>query len=800
MIDVKTESKATTNYRNFMTEAHRRFHDRIVADLNGILPICNQGKCTAADISDNLTEQQQITDLMQRVEQLCTHLSENVTDLFSHYYCERGRFCGAAYTTTAEIKVNLVDQSLMDRSADVRWWSKEPILSACVAALKKTSKTLKSDFDEMSAYLEGAIAAFRIPTLASSWTSTDISDRVQEVTAYFPQMHELMLNADMRAKFFKVVRSLLEMLQKGDGQEGTIKFAGKLMAKLEGCEKHIQDACRQLELIRSVYPSLYDIIVTDDQGTVIANARPERRSTLLGKNVASENWCQKSLKSGSNNTHIERAELKDEVHSAIVFSNPIRDPGDRQSGVLGTIAVFCDFQSEVGALLGNYLPEDSNRATRDGWYSFLTDEKGIVICSNEPAAIWPGSHCDLPRSHRVLSKGQSYWSHVIFKGRESVAFSACSSGTNSVGGSNWVSHLIAPSADIMQADTKESRLKVSQHQLMESKLIPEVSKSTYNELQDDRQAIKLISLNGILFASQLGKRGAALAPVFDKITATGDSATKRMESLLYEMASAEIELNLHLQETLAKQAVDLMSHKVLKRSLSLRLWSRTSSLRAALGIQGDQPLSEVENLLRTINDDYPVYRNIFLLNNSGEIKACSRPRRIADVDVRSVSDQVWFSKAMRSNVNDPAQIYEMADGELDNTNSASLVFAQSIPGVLEEAGTIGVIACLFDWQSEASEILNACLPKSTTGRPIPGAVAFIANRDQVVMESTNANLCKPRSIVPLPDEHYQLGRGKMIAGDFEYNGVSYIVASAKGDGFVGFDGLEWSAHVLRPLV
>jgi len=211
-------------------------------------------------------------------------------------------------------------------------------------------------------------------------------------------------------------------------------------------------------------------------------------------------------------------------------------------------------------------------------------------------------------------------------------------------------------------------------------------------------------------------------------------------------------------------------------------------------------MAEVESLLRMINDDYPVYRNIFLLNNTGEIKACSRPRRIADVDVRSVSDQVWFRKAMRSGVNDPAQIYEMADGELDNTNSASLVFAQSMPGETEEAGTIGVVACLFDWQSEALAILNACWSKSTTGRPIPGAVAFFANRDQVVMESTNASLCKPKSIIALPDEHYQLGQGKMIAGDFEYNGVSYIVASARGSGFVGCDGLDWSAHILRPLL
>ena len=69
-------------------------------------------------------------------------------------------------------------------------------------------------------------------------------------------------------------------------------------------------------------------------------------------------------------------------------------------------------------------------------------------------------------------------------------------------------------------------------------------------------------------------------------------------------------------------------------------------------------------------------------------------------------------------------------------------------------------------------------------------------------ESTHfkQSLCKPKSIVELPDEHYQLGQGKMIAGDFEYNGVLYIVASTTGSGFVDCEGWDWSAHILRPLL
>jgi len=800
MIETKVESEREPNYRKFMIEAHRRFHDRIVADLNGILPICNQGKCTAADISDSVTEQQQITDLMQKVEQLCTHLSENVTDLFSQYYRERGRFCGAAYTTTAEIKVNLVDRTLLDRSTDVRWWSKEPILAACVNAMKKTGKVLISDFEELAAFFEGTIASFRIPSMASGWTSMDLTDRVKEITSFFPRRMELMFDPSIRQQFEKVLTAFIDFLKTGEGQEATIKFAGKLMTKLAGCEKHIKSACQQLEMIRATYPSMFDIIVTDDQGIVLANARPDRRAELHAKDMSQQSWCQRALKIASNQTHIERAVLKDEAYSAIVFSNAIRDPEDRQAGVLGTISVFCDFQSEIQSLLDKYLPTEKDGRPRDGWFSFFTDERGVVVCSNDPGAILPGAHCDLPRAHRLLVNGETVWSHNVFKGRESIIFSACSTGQKSIGGSGWISHLVAPVSDIMQAETHATRLNMGHAEIMESKLIPEISKVTYAELQEDRQAIKLISLNGILFASQLGKRGAALAPVFDKITATGDSATSRMESLLYEMAESEIGLNLHLQETLARQAVDLMSQKIFERSLALRLWSRTQSLRTVLSSPTDESLQEVAGLLRMINEDYPVYRNILLLNNRGEIKACSKPKRIVDYETFSVADHLWYMKAIRSNTDHPTTVSEGQVGELDKSKFESLVFARSIPGEKADSSPAGVLACLFDWQSEATEILGFCLPKSSTGRPVPGAVAFFTNKDQRVLESTHAATVKVQEYIQLPDEHFQLTAGQTYSSKFMLNGVSYIAATAICDDCKTRDGLGWSAHILRPLI
>lgn len=794
------ESAGSDNYREYMTESHRRFHDRIVADLNGILPICNQGKCTAADISTNLTEQQQITDLMQKVEHLCVHLSESVTDLFAQYYRERGRFCGAAYCTTALIKINLVDRTLQDRATDIRWWAKEPVLVSGVMELEKISRQLQKDFAELSAYMEASVATFRIPTLATGWTSVDLSQSVQAIEKYFPRKRELMFNMKVREQFAQELDALADFLKKGEGQEATVKYIAKLLKRLTLCEEHVRACCEQLETIAETYPTLNDVVVTDGEGFVIANARPEHRSRVLGTCQSGKAWFDKAFRSASSQSLLDHHGDGKNDNPLVVFAGSIRNPEERASNSLGVLGAYCDFQAEVQSLLEDYMPRDSENRVRDGWYSFFTDERGVVVCSSDPDMVSPGTACDLPRNHRGIAAGASYWSHAVFKGRESLVFSARSDGYQGIAGSGWISHLVAPAAEILQPEKKDSRLQISQRHLMRSKLVPEINKSTYISLQDDRQAIKLISLNGILFASQLGKRGAALAPVFDKITATGDSATSRMESMLHEMASSEIELNLHSLETLSKQAVDLMSQKVQERSHALRLWARTGLFRAALSDPSSENTESAARLLKMINDDYPLYQNIILLNSGGEIISCSRPSRLQEAEPRCAADAAWFRSALRGGVQDAVQIHELRHHDFGTGNRPGLMFARPVYDCGNSEQPLGVLACVFGWHTESSGILQSCLPQSSTGRAIASASAFFTNTEGEVLDSTNPTIIPVGKNFGLPEEHLLLQPGKTVAGIFTHQDGSYILASSKMGARCGVGRICWTAHVMRPLV
>ena len=200
--------------------------------------------------------------------------------------------------------------------------------------------------------------------------------------------------------------------------------------------------------------------------------------------------------------------------------------------------------------------------------------KSIIIASSDEAVIPVGSYAHLPRRHRKLHGGQRIDSYAIVEGQESAVFSAKTDGYLEYDGLGWSSHVILPKDAIFTSNMSDSGdSTISDHEIMHSSIIPSVNKETYVKVQDDKESIQLISLNGIVFASKLGKRGVSLGPIFDQITKTGDFATSMMEKLLGEMARGELQLNLMSLQNSAKQAIDLIDRNLFERSADIRWWA-----------------------------------------------------------------------------------------------------------------------------------------------------------------------------------------------------------------------------------
>jgi len=789
-------------FNELITNDHREFYERITNELLGMSPICNQGKSTAAEISETATEQEQITDLMTRVETFAEELHDGTKNLFDQFYQAKEDFCRSIYCTTAYIKINLIDRTLLERTCDVRWWAMEAAFVDCLEITTRLSKTLKKMFAEVNEYLDAAKVAFEVPTLETNWTIKDISAQVEAVRGYTSRQYEIMFNESVYHEFRSTVESLSEQLQKGRNQEQTVKMLTKMLGQLDEVHQCVRFACSRLEDIRSSYTLYSDLVIATPEGIVVANSNPETRSRVLGRVVGSEKWFDKAMttRDGSDYSIDQIHNSLVEAGEALAFSTAVRKDGSPSEKAIGALGAFFDLEEEANIILNDYMPRGLGDGAKSGWYSFFTNAAGTVVGTSDHRMIADGHYAPLPPEHRNLKEKTTISSYAIFQGTNSSIFSAQSDGYMDFPGLGWSSHLVVPTVDIFDSGDGVEHKGISSEELMRSKLIPAINKDTYVKVQDDKQSIKLISLNGIVFASKLGKRGVALGPVFDKITQTGDFATSKMEELLREMAAGELNLNLKTLETFSKQAIDLVDRNLFERSAAIQWWSTDQFLWKACCEPTEENLQYACHRLRDINGSYSIYRNLILADRMGRVLTASTPELIPDVKEARVADHPWFVGAMRNNAGRRYAVQDVGTSELERAARSTMIFS----GAVRQGGDrgdeiIGVLGSLFDWVTESVKILKTCLPKDKNGKKIDGCVAFYTNQADEVIESTDKDIIDLKTVPELPEEHRDLERGESISGVLRLGEKVYIIGSSRSKGYREYEGLGWSAHILRPL-
>lgn len=788
-------------FNELITNDHREFYEKIINELIGVSPICNQGKCTAAAISETATEQEQITELMERVETFAAELHDGTKNLFDQFYAAKEEFCRSIYCTTAYIKINLIDRTLLERTCDVRCWAIETVFVESLERINKNSRSLDNLLHEMGEYLDAAKAAFEVPTLETNWTMRDISQYVDDVRSFGARKKELMFDIKVYEQFKQKVDVLAEQLGKGKNQEATLNMLNKTIKNIEEVHLLVSAACNRLEDVGASYTLYRDLVIALPDGTIVANAKAERRSAVLGRSVRDESWFQTVSHPDSNlNYSIEKTDhsLVDDGNS-LVFSVSFKSVG-KSDKAIGIMGAFFDLEEEARIILQDYMPRVGDDDTSEGWFSFFTDRNGRIVGSSDPSLIEVGGQAHLPRSHRKLTPSGSTCSYANVEGNASAIFSSMSDGYLDFPGLGWSSHLVVPSNDIFASEANCQVDGITPDELMRSRLIPEINKETYVKVQDDKQSIKLISLNGIVFASKLGKRGVALGPVFEQITETGDFATSKMEELLREMAYGELRLNLQTLETFSKQAIDLIDRNLFERSAAIRWWATDKYFWKALSDPSEENLQAAGRRLRDINGSYAMYRNLVLSSRMGRILAASNPELIPDIRDARVADHLWFTQAMRSKSSGEYTVQDVGPTDLERGSRSSLIFS----GAIRENGArsgevIGVLGSLFDWVTESGKILKTCLPKDRHGKRIQGCIAFYASREDEVIESSDAAIIPLGSVPDLPAGHRDLAPGQSASGVLRLGDNVYIMGSSRSKGYREYQGLGWSAHILRPL-
>jgi hypothetical protein len=762
-----------------ITFEHREFYERIIGELNGIFPICNQGKCTAVEISENATEQEQITDLMKKVETFSGELLTVTKKLFDQFYQAKDQFCRSIYANTAYNLINLLDRNLLERTCDVRWWALEGAFADCLAARERwcaACTALTASLDQCRVQLVSQDA------LATSGLFTDLARPVAA----------LIDPARRQAFFHQIDRALAHAGPEAREHGATVRSAADdLLARM-------RFACDRLADIRASYTLYRDLVLCDRDGVVLASGHPEARERLAGRSLAGEAWFSGSLATKDGNDYHASDTTRSTVADGLclVYGTAVRGDGGAPVGVLG---VFFDFLGETRLILEDYLPKNAEGRPLDGWYSFLTDRSNQTIASSDEIA-WPvGLGAHLPRRHRMLAKGERASTYVVVEGADAALFSARTDGYLDYPGLGWTSHLVLPKERIFSMGAASHSAVLDTHELMRSRLIPEINKDTYAKVQDDKESIKLISLNGIVFASKLGKRGVALGPIFDQITKTGDFATSMMEKLLAEMALGELELNLTALESFAKQAIDLIDRNLFERAADIRWWATDRVLWTALMKPGADNYDAACRRLKVVNANYTMYRNLVLADANGDIVACSKTELRNELRKINVSEHEWFQLGLRTTQATEYAVQDVRSSPLERTKATSLIYAGGVRRDGARSGeAVGVLGVCFDWDTEAQKILRTCLPRDRDGKVIPGCAAFYTARDGRVIESSDPSFAVG-SAVELPAACGNLAGGVSATGVLTHGGRRYLVGSCRTKGYREYTGLGWTSHIVRPV-
>ncbi len=793
---------------------HREFYEQIVNELNVILPVCNQGKCLAAEISRNIAEQETIKELMERVERFRGELLEGTKNLFAQFYQSKDAFHKMIQSTVAYVKINLMDRNLLERSCDVRWWALEIAFCNCIARFNKDRDNLNNlyaltvSYTEMlekqsrelirkkTGFFEG-LGSSRIRKLAA------IDKKLLVMADFVGKIKglDVLFDAKKYEEFRESCNSLQSVFAEHDEEKNILDLQARVLEDIRILHTEIAYANERLETINRSYTLYRDLVICDNLGNIIATSNKERRAQVQGLNIADEKWFKKAMQTADGTEYYAQdfAPSAVEEQNSLIYSTAVRIDGQENNDAIGAMGIFFDFQDEAGIILADYIPKNSG-IIEEGWCSFFSNSNGLIIASSDEDNYDVGAKTHIPSSHLKLSAGETTSSYGYYNGQDAALFTAKTDGYLDYRGLGWSSHVILPRRFIFSRNSTSSEENINIPALLNSCIIPEINKKTYVKVEHDKRAMQLISTNGMLFAAELGSSGQALSPIFEQITKTGDFATSCMEDLLQEMAIDELNLNFQTLELFSKQAIDLIDRNLFERSADIRWWSTDKYLIDALREPTEQSAKDAGQRLKVINGSYTMYRNLILVDASGTILACSSPSLLGGIKHVNVSAHEWFEKGMQTQNNTEYAVADVQDSELEPTKNRSLVYSSGVRVTGTEADAIGVLGILFDWDTEAGMMLQKCLPRNSEGEKIKGSVAFYTNKNGEIIESTD------QEAFPVGQRHEKvasicnkLGTGESNSTIIDIDSKQYIIGSTKTKGYREYEGLEWSAHVLRPF-
>ena len=300
--------------------------------------------------------------------------------------------------------------------------------------------------------------------------------------------------------------------------------------------------------------------------------------------------------------------------------------------------------------------------------------------------------------------------------------------------------------------------------------------------------ISILSLNATIEAARAGDAGRGFAVVAHEVRVLAEQAAKEsrdLGSLRSELLQSFTEREYDRLCDMGQTLVQLIVRNLYERTADVRWWAADEALVQCLEALDPQTITHATERLGLLNRFYSVYLNLVLVGKNGQIVACSRPAQFSRVVGANVTQKSWFKQAMALSTGDH---YVADDIRHDSLHDDKLVavFATAVrQGGTVDGKSIGVLAIMFDWETQARAIVQK-EPAMSEETWMRTRVMLVDNSLRIIAASDDKDLL---SYFPL--DHGGQPRGYYVKDDRE------VVAFAKTLGYQEYDGRGWYAVIVQ---
>lgn len=326
--------------------------------------------------------------------------------------------------------------------------------------------------------------------------------------------------------------------------------------------------------------------------------------------------------------------------------------------------------------------------------------------------------------------------------------------------------------------------------------VSKTAQKSLSEIERVTAATRILSINAMIEAAGAGEKGRGFAVVASEVAKVSKTINSIADTLGVELSQQLAEVDrlgrefgqsmrgLRLAE-LSLNMIEIIDRNLYERSCDVRWWATDSAVVNCAQQPDEATRSYASKRLGVILDSYTVYLDIWILDLQGNVLASGRPNLYPGVQNHNHKSARWFAQAAATRDGTEFAVADI-DVEPSLAGRSVATYATAIRADGQTSGApIGVLAILFDWQTQAHTVVNSVhlsADEKTRSR------CLIVDSDQRVIAASDG--------MGLLQEIFPLRIGNRALGS--YTGANdTLIGYALTPGYETYKGLGWYGVVVQ---